>query len=80
MVQKDLLLVNKIGICDKCKSVNYKRLIEQIKNINKDVEFIVGCQNMCGIGRKNPFVILNHKPIIGDNEQDLINKIKDMLN
>lgn len=72
--------MNKIGICDKCKAVNYKHLIEKIKKIDNDIEITSGCQNMCGIGRNKPFVILNHKPIIGENEADLIKKIKDMLN
>ena len=71
--------MNKIGICDKCKAVNYKKIIEKIKQIDKDAQFTIGCQNMCGIGRNKPFIILNHKPIIGESEEDLINKIKDML-
>lgn len=71
--------MNKIGICDKCKAVNYNSIIEKIKKMDKDFQFTIGCQNMCGIGRNKPFVILNHKPIIGENEEDLINKIKDML-
>lgn len=71
--------MNKIGICDKCRAVNYKLLIQEIKKLDKNIEFIIGCQNMCGIGRNKPFVILNHKPIIGENEKDLLNKIKDML-
>ena len=71
--------MNKIGICDKCKAVNYKLIMKEIKKLDREVQFVIGCQNMCGIGRNKPFVILNHKPVIGDNEQDLINKIKDML-
>lgn len=71
--------MNKIRICDKCKAVDYKLIIEKIKKLNKNIEFIIGCQNMCGIGRNKPFVILNNKPIIGNDEEDLINKIKDML-
>lgn len=72
--------MNKIGICDKCKAVNYKRIIEKIKRIDPNVQFIVGCQNMCGIGRNKPFVVVNYKPIIGESEEDLIKKIKDMFN
>lgn len=71
--------MNRVGICDKCKAVDYKKLIDKIKKIDGNVEFNIGCQNICGIGKNKPFVILNHKPIIGDNEEDLIKKIKNML-
>ena len=71
--------MNKIGICDKCKTVDYKKLINTIKNLDKNIEFNIGCQNMCGIGKSKPFVILNHKPVIGNTEEELIEKIKNML-
>ena len=71
--------MNKIGICDKCRAVNYKLIIEKLKQIDPNVEINIGCQNMCGIGRNKPFVILNHKPIIGSDEEDLIKKITDSL-
>ena len=71
--------MNKIGICDKCKSINYRSIVKKIRQLDSNIRVIVGCQNMCGIGRKKPFVILNNKPIIGENEEDLIKKIKDML-
>lgn len=67
---------NKYGICDKCKGVAYKSIINKIKEFDKDAEISLGCQNFCGIGRSKPFVIINHIPIIADNEDDLINKIK----
>lgn len=70
---------NKFGICDKCKGVDYKSIIGKIKEIDKDAEIVLGCQNFCGIGRSKPFVILNHIPIIADNENELINKIKEKI-
>ena len=71
--------MNKVGICDKCRAVNYKSIIEKLKQIDPNIEINVGCQNMCGIGRTKPFVILNHKPIIGNDENDLMEKITDLL-
>lgn len=71
--------MNKVGICDKCRAVNYKSIIEKIKQIDPNVEINVGCQNMCGIGRNKPFVILNHKPIIGNDEKEVIAKITALL-
>lgn len=71
--------MNKIRICNKCKAVDHKVLIEEIKKIDKSAIFAIGCQNMCGIGRNKPFAIVNNKPIIGDNTTDLIDKITKIL-
>lgn len=71
--------MNKIGICNKCKGVNYKSIIQKIKELDSDIQINIGCQNFCGIGRTKPFVILNHIPIIADNENELLNKIKEKI-
>lgn len=68
---------NEYRICDKCKAVDSKKLIKIIKEIDKNCVIKIGCQNFCGIGRTKPFIILNNIPIIGNNEDDLINKIKE---
>ena len=68
--------MTKYKICDKCKGFDYKKLINEIKKIDKDAEFEIGCQNFCGIGRTKPFIIINNKPVIADNINELINKIK----
>lgn len=69
--------MNKYGICDKCKAVNTKSIVSKIKEFDKTAEFLIGCQNFCGIGRTKPFVILNNIPIIAENEEELIEKIKE---
>ena len=68
--------MSKYKICDKCKGFDYKKIISEIKKIDNAAEFEIGCQNFCGVGRTKPFVILNNKPIIADNINELINKIK----
>lgn len=72
--------MNQIRICDKCKSINIKTFLPQLKKLYPKDDIIIACQNMCGIGRNKPFVIYNDKPIIGDNESDLINKINQVTN
>lgn len=66
-------------ICDKCKATNTKTLIPKLKEVDSSAKIEVGCQNFCGIGRTKPFVIMNNMPIIADNEEELISKIKDQL-
>ncbi|MBE6138168.1 MAG: DUF1450 domain-containing protein [Firmicutes bacterium] len=71
--------MNKLGVCDKCKAVDYKSIIDRVKKLDPSIEINIGCQNICGIGRTKPFVILNHKPVIGNNEEDLLKKISMLL-
>lgn len=63
-------------VCDKCKATNLKTLIPRLKEIDAHANITIGCANLCGIGRTKSFVILNHIPIIADNENELIEKIK----
>lgn len=67
---------NQIRICDKCKGTNVKTLVPKLKEIDPTSEIIIGCQNFCGIGRTRSFAIVNHIPIIADNEDQLIQVIK----
>lgn len=70
---------NEFRICDKCKGTNIKTLVPKLKEIEPDANIMVGCQNLCGIGRNKSFVILNHIPIITETEDDLIKEIKKRL-
>lgn len=65
-----------IRICDKCKAIHVNQLITKFKKLFPDANIILGCQNMCGIGRNKPFVIVNDKPIIANNDDELIEEIK----
>ncbi len=66
-------------ICDKCKGTNVKTLVPKLKKISPDACIQIGCQGLCGIGRSNSFVIINHMPIIADNEEMLLQKIIEYL-
>ncbi len=70
---------NQFRICNKCKAMNVDSLIPKLKEIDDKAEIIVGCQNFCGIGQTKAFAIVNHVPIIADNEEELILKIKSKL-
>ncbi|MCI9234280.1 MAG: DUF1450 domain-containing protein [Bacilli bacterium] len=63
---------NEFRICNKCKGTNIKTLLLKLKEIDSEAKIIIGCQNLCGIGRNKSFVILNHIPIIAENESQLI--------
>jgi hypothetical protein len=68
-------MINKIGICDKCKGFDYKEIIKKLDSLNYKFEYNIGCQNFCGIGRTRCFLILNNIPIVADNQNELIEKV-----
>lgn len=70
---------NQFRICNKCKAMNIDSIIPRLKEIDDKAEIVVGCQNFCGIGQTKAFVIVNHVPVIAENEDELINKIKDKI-
>lgn len=71
--------MNEIRICDKCKGTNIKTLLPQLKQIDSKANILIGCQNLCGIGRNKSFAIVNHIPIIAENEEMLVKKIEKEL-
>ncbi|MEG0825909.1 MAG: DUF1450 domain-containing protein [Bacilli bacterium] len=71
--------MNTFKICNKCKATNAETLSLRLKEIDKDAKIIIGCQNFCGIGATKSFTIVNNIPIIAENEDELIKKIKEKL-
>jgi uncharacterized protein YuzB (UPF0349 family) len=71
---------NEFRICDKCKKTNIKTLVPRLKEIDPDAIIDIRCQSFCGPGSLKNFAIVNHKAIIADNEDELIEKIKKELN
>ena len=71
---------NEFRICDKCRGTNIRTLVPKLKEIDSEASIIIGCQNLCGIGRTKSFAIVNHIPIIAPNEDSLIEEIKKKLN
>lgn len=72
-------MINEVRICDKCRGFNHEKIISRLKKFDYKFNFVIGCQNFCGIGSRKSFLILNNIPIIADNEDELINKVLDEL-
>lgn len=77
----------KIELCDKCKATNIKSLVPKIKCISDDIQiqihciqFQIHCIQFCGIGRNKIVVLLDHFPIIGDTEDEVLEKIRYKIN
>lgn len=70
---------NEFRICDRCKATNITSLVPKLKELDRDANIVIGCQNFCGIGRTKSFAIVNHIPVIAENEEQLIQKIKEQL-
>lgn len=66
-------------ICDKCKGTNVKTLVPKLKILNPDAEIQIGCQGFCGIGRTKSFVLVGNMPVIAENEDALIEEVKNYI-
>ncbi|HOO67772.1 MAG TPA: DUF1450 domain-containing protein [Bacilli bacterium] len=71
--------MNEFKTCNICSGFDSAELISKLKELDPTAKIIVECQNMCAIGAKRPFVIVNGIPVIADNIEDLIEKVKKVL-
>jgi uncharacterized protein YuzB (UPF0349 family) len=71
--------MNEFRVCDICEAVESESMIKRLKEIDPSASIEVGCQGFCGIGATKPFVIVNGIPAIADTEDEVIEKVKEML-
>ncbi|MDD4027750.1 MAG: DUF1450 domain-containing protein [Bacilli bacterium] len=71
--------MNEFKTCDQCSGFNGKSVAERLKKLDENAELIVGCQGLCAIGAKMPFVIVNGIIITADNEDELIERVKESM-
>lgn len=71
--------MNEFKVCDICAAVNSESIIKRLKEIDPNAKIIVGCQGMCAVGATKPFVIVNGIPVIAETEDEVINKVKEIL-
>ena len=45
-----------------------------------NLNFEIGCTNMCGIGRNKIVIIVNDIPIIANDVNELLKKIEETIN
>ena len=62
-----------------CKATNLNTLLPRLKAIDPKAKIYQGCQSYCGPGRDRSFVFVNNKPILAENEDELIQKVKEFL-
>lgn len=67
-----------IKICDRCKGFDYRRIINEIDKLGLEVKYEIGCNSMCGVGRSNIVLIVNGKPIIAKNINELLQKLSEV--
>ena len=54
-------------------------LKKELEKLDTSAKIMVGCQSMCAIGDKRPFVIVNAIPVIEESIEEVIKKVKEML-
>lgn len=72
--------MNEFKTCNKCSGFNSDELVLKLKEVDSTAKIMVACQSMCAVGVKKVFVIVNGIPVIGDTIDEVINKVKEMLN
>lgn len=71
--------MNEFKICNKCNGYDFMDLKNELEKLDPNAKIIVGCQSMCAIGAKKPFVIVNGIPVIEESIDKVIMKVKEML-
>ena len=72
--------MNEFKTCNLCKGFNSDSLVEKLKKLDPNANIIVGCQSFCAVGANRPFVIVNGMPVIGNNEDEVIEKVSNIMN
>jgi uncharacterized protein YuzB (UPF0349 family) len=53
--------------------------VNKLKELDLNAKIFVACQNMCAIGAKRPFVIVNGILIVADTIDEIIVKVKEVI-
>ena len=71
--------MNEFKTCNRCGGFNCDELVSKLKKLDSNAKVIVGCQSMCAVGSKHAFVIVNGIPVVDDNIDNLIDKVKELI-
>jgi uncharacterized protein YuzB (UPF0349 family) len=72
--------MNEFRTCNICQGFDSEKVVEGLKKLDSNANIIVGCQSMCAIGARQPFVIVNGIPVIGESEEDVLKKVEGIMN
>ncbi len=71
--------MNEFKTCDKCNGFDSNELVKKLKELDSSAKIMVGCQSMCIVGSKKPFVIVNGILVVANSIDELIEKIKEII-
>jgi uncharacterized protein YuzB (UPF0349 family) len=72
--------MNEFKICDQCtEEKDTTELEKNLKEIDPQATIINACQGFCAIGRTKEFCIVNGVPVIADTEEEVIKKVKELV-
>lgn len=67
------------SVCNKCKTFDYKILINSLIEKYPEATFDLKCQSYCGPGSVRPFVAINENFMDADNMEELIVKVDEFI-
>lgn len=71
--------MNEFKTCNKCSGFDSEQLVLKLKELDNTAKIQVACQSMCAVGVKRTFVIVNGIPVTGDTVDEVIDKVRNML-
>lgn len=72
--------MNEFKICNICMPDREIRLRPKLEALDSTAKIVVGCNGFCQIGQTKEVCIVNGIPVIADNEDELLEKIKEKIN
>ncbi|MCM3783145.1 YuzB family protein [Neobacillus mesonae] len=67
-------MANDIRVCDKCKHVKLKTMVQKLQNMAPDAEIKIGCKSYCGPCGKRAFVFVNGRYVSAPTEEEVLAK------
>jgi len=65
---------NDIRICDKCRHIKVKSMLNKLQKAAPAAEIKVGCKSYCGPCRKYAFVFVNGRYVTAPTEDEAVEK------
>lgn len=67
------------SVCQKCKTFDYKVLINILREKYPNATFDLKCQSFCGPGSLRPFLAVNERFIEADSIEELLEKTEALI-
>ncbi len=68
-------MIHKILICDVCNQPDVELIKKRLNENNIEYQIEIGCLNMCAVGEKFQFALVDGQVIMKNDQKELIEEI-----